>query len=94
MLLKKYIDSPWIYYGWDWFINAKLRGYKSGQIVTILKDVNVDEINIELLRYKSFTFSNYKDELLSYMETPSHLQRKEDVKKKEEAHKSTSKKNL
>lgn len=81
----EYIDTTWVYYEWDWFINAKLKGFKPGQIVTILKDVNVDDVNSDLWKYESFVFSNYKDNLLSYVETPAYLQRMdEDQKRKEE----------
>ena len=80
----EYVDSTWVYYEWDMFINAKLKGYKSGQIVTILKDVNVDDINMDLWKYESFMFDNYKEKLLSYAETPSSLKRREEVRKKQE----------
>lgn len=85
---KEYIDSTWVYYEWDWFVNAKLKGFKPGQIVTVLKDVHVNDINADLWKYESFTFDNYKVGLLSYVETPAYLQRKErlEKKKEEEAH--------
>ena len=80
----EYIDTTWVYYEWDWFINAKLKGFKPGQIVTILKDVNVDDVNSDLWKYESFVFSNYKEGLLSYVETPAYLQRKEEEEKRKE----------
>ena len=80
-----YIDSTWVYYEWDMFINAKLKGFKSGQIVTILKDINIDDVNMDLWKYESFEFSNYKKNLLPYVETPAYLQRqKEEFEKKQE----------
>jgi hypothetical protein len=83
-----YIDSTWVYYEWDMFINAKLKGFKQGQIVTILKDVDVNEINMDLWKYESFTLDDYKSKLLPYMETPAYLQRKEEEeKRKSEAEK-------
>ncbi len=80
----EYIDTTWVYYEWDWFINAKLKGFKPGQIVTILKDVNVNDVNSDLWKYESFVFSNYKEGLLSYVETPAYLQRKEEEEKRKE----------
>lgn len=77
----EYIDTTWVYYEWDWFINAKLKGFKPGQIVTILKDVNVDDINADLWKYESFVYSNFKENLLPYMETPALLQRREEERK-------------
>lgn len=78
----EYINSTWVYYEWDMFINAKLKGFKYGQIVTILKDVNVDDVDMDLWKYESFTFENYKEKLLSYVETPESLHRKEEDRKK------------
>jgi hypothetical protein len=80
-----YIDSTWVYYEWDMFINAKLKGFKQGQIVTILKDVDVNEINMDLWKYESFTLDDYKSKLLPYMETPAYLQRKDEEEKSEAA---------
>lgn len=71
----EYIDSEWVYYEWDWFLVAKIRGKKQGQLLTILKDVNIDDVNEDLWKYESKTFENYKDTLLSYVETPAYLQR-------------------
>lgn len=73
----EYVDSIWVYYEWDLFLNAKLKGYKKGQILTVLKDVKVDDINMDLWKYESFTFYNYKDGLLDYVETPNSLARRE-----------------
>ena len=73
----EYVDSTWVYYEWDLFLNAKLKGFKKGQILTVLKDVKVDDINMDLWKYESFTFDNYKDGLLDYVQTPNSLMRKE-----------------
>lgn len=73
----EYIDSTWVYYEWDMFVNAMLKGFKKGQIMTILKGVNPDDINMDLWKYESFTFENYKEKLIDYVETPSFLKRKE-----------------
>lgn len=78
-----YIDSTWVYYEWDMFLTAKLKGRKQGQILTILKDVEVDDINMDLWKYESFTFENYKERILSYVETPISLHRKLEAKEKE-----------
>ena len=73
----EYINSRWVYYEWDMFVNAKLKGRKEGQIVTILKDVKVDNINFALWKYESFSFDNYKNGLLPYVETAKSKERKE-----------------
>lgn len=79
----EYIDSTWVYYEWDMFVNAMLKGFKKGQIMTILKGIQVDEINMDLWKYESFTIESYKEKLLSYVETPAYLKRKEEEKEKE-----------
>jgi hypothetical protein len=77
----EYIKSTWVYYEWDMFVNAKLKGFKQGQILTILKDVNVNDIAMDLWKYESLTFENYKERLLNYVETPESLQRKKNEQK-------------
>lgn len=79
----EYIDSTWVYYEWDMFVNAMLKGFKTGQIMTILKGIQVDEINMDLWKYESFTTESYKEKLLSYVETPAYLKRKEEERQKE-----------
>lgn len=66
----EYIQSKWVFYEWDTFVNAKLNGRKDGQIMTILKGVDTKELSLDLLKYESFTFENYKEKLLFYVETP------------------------
>lgn len=85
----EYIDARWVYYEWDMFVNAKLKGFKPGNIVTILKDVDTKEINMDLWKYESLRFDDYKKSLVSYVETPESKQRLEQIKiaQKEEAEK-------
>lgn len=78
----EYIDSTWVYYEWDWFLVAKIKGKKQGQLLSILKDVNIDDVNADLWKYESKTFENYKESLLSYIETPAYLQRKKEAEEK------------
>lgn len=78
----EYIDSTWVYYEWDWFLVAKIKGKKHGQLLSILKDVNIDDVNADLWKYESKTFENYKESLLSYIETPAYLQRKKEAEEK------------
>lgn len=77
----EYVDSTWVYYEWDWFLVAKLKGKKSGQLLSILKDVSIDDVNADLWKYESKTFLDYKDSLLSYVETPEHHRREEEKKR-------------
>lgn len=77
-----YIDSEWVYYEWDWFLVAKIKGKKQGQLLSILKDVNIDDVNGDLWKYESKTYEDYKESLLSYVETPAYLQRKKEAEEK------------
>lgn len=86
----EYIDSTWVFYEWDMFLNAKLKGRKQGQILTILKDVDIDDINIDLWKYESFTFDSFKGKILSYVETPNSKLRKEQAKRKAQEEARTS----
>lgn len=78
----EYIDSTWVYYEWDWFLVAKIKGKKQGQLLSILKDVDIDDVNADLWKYESKTFENYKESLLAYIETPAYLQRKKEAEEK------------
>lgn len=83
-----YIDSEWVAYEWDLFITAKLKGFKNGNIVTILHGVPNNEINMELWKYESMTLDDYKSGLMHFVETPSSRERKkrlEEEKKRQEA---------
>lgn len=73
----EYIESEWVYYEWDAFINAKLKGFKQGNIFTILKDVLIEDISMDLWKYESMSLDNYKETLLNYVETPEHKLLKE-----------------
>ena len=57
----EYVDSTWVYYEWDMYVNAMLKGFKKGQIVTILKDLKSEDINMDLWKYESFDYADYKD---------------------------------
>lgn len=78
----EYVDSTWVYYEWDWFLVAKIKGKKQGQLLTILKDVSNDDINADLWKYESKTFDEYKESLLPYVETPEFLKRKKEAEEK------------
>ena len=71
----EFIESDWVYYEWDMFVNAKLKGKKKGQIVTILNGIDTDDINIALWKYESFTYDDYKGKIIPYVETPNSKKR-------------------
>lgn len=72
----EYIDSTWVYYEWDMFVNAKLKGYKPGNIITILKDVKTNEINMDLWKYESLEYDSFQNSILEYVETQQSRKRK------------------
>lgn len=81
----EYIESKWVFYEWDTFVNAKLSGRKDGQIMTILKGFNTQKLRLDLIKYESFSFDDYKEILLSYVETPESRRIKEEQKRQEES---------
>lgn len=81
----EYVDSKWVFYEWDTFVNAKLSGRKDGQIMTILKGFNTQKLRLDLIKYESFSFDDYKEILLSYVETPESRRIKEEQKRQEES---------
>lgn len=79
-----YIDSTWVYYEWDMFLNAKLKGFKPGNIITILKDVATDDINMDLWKYESLTYAGYKSAVLQYVDTDDSRARRAQIQKEKE----------
>lgn len=80
----EYIESTWVEYEWDMFVNAKLKKKKKGNIVTILKNVDTDDIPMDLWKYESFKFDEYRDQIMQYVETPESLERKLEQQREEE----------
>lgn len=80
----EYIESTWVMYEWDMFLNAKLKGKKQGNILTILKDVSTDDIPMDLWKYESFKLEDFHKNLEKYVETPDSIERKKEIKRKEE----------
>lgn len=74
-----YIDARWVYYEWDMFVNAKLKGFKPGNIVTILKDFALDDINMDLWKYESMTLDDYQDRIIPYVETAESKARMQEL---------------
>ena len=87
----EYIKSKWVKYEWGLFINAKLDDSKSGNIITILKDVETKNIPFALRKYESLTLDNYQESILGYVDTESSKKRRlliektreEELKKKD-----------
>lgn len=65
----EYIKSKWVKYEWGLFLNDKIDGHKSGNILTILIGFEPSALGIALRKYESFSFESFKDSLLSYVET-------------------------
>lgn len=72
----EYIESSWVKYEWDMFITAKLKGFKQGQILTILKDVEVNDIIMDLWKYESLKYHSYKNSILDYVDTSRFKKKK------------------
>lgn len=80
----EYVESKWVFYEWDTFVNAKLNGRKDGQIMTILKGFNISKLRLDLIKYESFAYGNYKERILPYVETPESQRVKELQKQQED----------
>ena len=66
---KEYLTSKWVQFEWSTFLNEILSGRKNGQIMTLLENIKVSEMPIQLRKYESFTLENCKD-ILPYLEKP------------------------
>lgn len=63
----EYIESKWVKYEWDLFLDCKLAGKKDGNLITILKGVPVTDIYFTLGKYQSIDFDNFESEILDYL---------------------------
>lgn len=89
---KQNVESKWVKFEWSTFLNEILSERKKGQIMTILKDLDVHELPIVLRKYESFTTDNYRERIISYVETPASQKRKEDAKRREQEEKDRQRK--
>ena len=81
----EYVESKWVEYEWDVFLNAMLSGYKKdGQLMTIIKGFDVHELPIDFCKYESFTIDNYKSRILTYVQTDASKQRKAEAQQKQQ----------
>lgn len=74
--------SKWVKFEWTTFLNETLSGRKVGQIITVLHNMPVSNLPIQLRHYESFTMEDYNDRIVPYLETPAYLERKEQASKK------------
>lgn len=61
-----YVTSTYVKSEWRTFVEEKRSGRKSGNIITILKNVKVAELPIALRSFQSFPYSDYKS-VLDYL---------------------------
>lgn len=69
------MTSPYVYYEWSSFNNEQRSGRKSGNLITILKDTSVADLPFALRKVQSFSYDNFDNTILSYLETPEHQSR-------------------
>lgn len=83
----EYIDSKWVFYEWDMFVTAKIKGFKQGNIVTVLNGVNVDDINMALWSYESIVHGKkgWKEHLLKYVSTEASEARAREAEERRQA---------
>lgn len=80
----EYIKSKWVKYEWGLFLNAKIDGYKKGNIITILNGIEPKDISFALRKYESFPYSKFKDSIITYVETEASVNRAKKAKEEEE----------
>ncbi len=63
----EYAQSSYVKNEWRTFLEEKRSGRKSGNILTILKDVEVAALPISLRHFQSFSFACYKGEIADFL---------------------------
>ncbi len=80
----EYVKSKWVKYEWGLFLNDKIDGHKTGNILTILLGFEPHSLGIALRKYESFRFENYKESILNYVETNESKARLQEIKTQRE----------
>lgn len=63
---KEYVGTSYVESEWRTFLEEKRCGRKTGNIITILKNVNLSELPISLRRQQSFLYEDFKD-VINYL---------------------------
>lgn len=59
--------SKWVYDEWSWFINEIRSKRRIGQLMTIRKEILVEQLDPQLRKYESFEYDSYKSRILPYL---------------------------
>lgn len=59
--------SKWVYEEWSWFINEIRSKRRIGQVMTIRKGIQVEQLDPQLRKYESFDYDSYKSRILPYL---------------------------
>jgi hypothetical protein len=63
----EYLQSKWVKYESGLFISGMLDGSVNGNLVTILKDIDMKDVPLDLRIYQSLDYDNYEDDVLNYL---------------------------
>lgn len=64
----RYIETKWVRYEWGTFCDDKKSGFRDGNLLTILdKTIEISELPPSLRHQQSFTFDNFRHEIIGYL---------------------------
>ena len=63
----KYLETGYVKSEWRTFIEEKRSGRKSGNLLTILKNVHTNDLPIALRHFQSFDYKDYQLSILNYV---------------------------
>ena len=64
---SKYLETGYVKSEWRTFIEEKRSGRKSGNLLTILKNVHTNDLPIALRHFQSFDYKDYQSSILNYV---------------------------
>ena len=70
---KEYPNTEFVRFEWSSFLNEILSGRKSGNIITILKDVKVADLPFALRGRESFEYKKYQEGILNYVKPKDEI---------------------
>lgn len=68
---KEFVESSYVESEWRTFLEEQRTGRKQGNILTILKEIEVSSLPISLRKFQSFQYSSYFN-IIYYLRNPAH----------------------
>lgn len=70
---KEFVESSYVESEWRTFLEEKRTGRKRGNLLTVLKEIDVSLLPISLRKFQSFSYSDYYLNIIDYLPINNQL---------------------